>query len=244
MPEKSTIIKDLLQECDQDMLYSLVCNLLSKYPELENEIKIILKPQSVSNSLVHYRKLVRDNIKTHNFANFPQKGVDGLNKTLNEIERFKTVNLYTEAWKLSSCLIEVLLKISCNSKVFVELEKVESKLMDILNDSKLSSIKVERAKTSWLKSFLKNSVSEKYYAYHFGMYWDDEDYNNQKIQTKLIRLCGFLTNHRDQIILQSLILEKLGEKINQDDRFNLETVSKYIDGKLGLSNKITITELT
>jgi uncharacterized membrane protein YheB (UPF0754 family) len=236
MSKKLINIKTILQDCDQDMLYSVITNLLVKFPELEMEIKMLLSPESVSNSLAHYRKLVRSTIQTHNFSNFPQKGVNGLSKIITEIERFKATNLHSEAWKLASCLIEILLKINSNSKVFAEIEKVESKLIDTLNDSKFSSIVVEKAKTSWLKSFLKNSISERYYAYHLGVYWDDEDYNNQKIQTKLVRLCGFLVGHRDQMLLMSIVEQKLTEKISQDDRFNLEMLSKQIKNKLGLED--------
>jgi hypothetical protein len=156
MSKNKTPLNERLYDFDQDMLHTIINQLLQNRPELETEIELIVNPDMVDKPFAFYKKMVLAEIKTHNYDTFPNKGIDGLKKCYTKFENLKNLRLYSEAWKLSAAMLFVIFRCEYSTKNEIELEEFEIKIIDEISGGDFQSSNLEKIKKSWFKSILIN----------------------------------------------------------------------------------------
>lgn len=161
MPKNKISLKDRLYDFDQDMLLTIISQLLQNHPELESEIELIIDPNLVNNPFAFYKKMVVAEIKTHNYDSFPNRGIEGLIKCYAKFENLKNLRLYSESWKLAAAILFVIFRCEYSIKNELELEELEIKVLDAISENEFQSTDFEKTKKSWFKSILINRYKTK-----------------------------------------------------------------------------------
>lgn len=178
MPKNKIPLKERLYDFDQDMLHTIIAQILQNHPELETEIELIIDPKLVNNPFAFYKKTVVSEIKTHNYDSFPNKGIEGLNKCYVKFQNLKSLMLYSEAWKLAAAILFVVFRCEYSTKNEIELEELEIKILDDISAGDFQSFELEKIKKSWYKSMLinrfKSKARQNKFIYKFGNEHDQE----------------------------------------------------------------------
>ena len=161
MAKNKISLKDRLYDFDQDMFHTILNQLIASHPELEQEIELIIDPDSVSNPIAFYKKMVTAEIKTHNYGTFPNRGIDGLNKCELKFQNLKSNRIYLEAWKLASAILFVIFRCEYSTKNEIELEELEMKVMTEISAQEFQIADLDKIKISWFKSMLINRYKTK-----------------------------------------------------------------------------------
>ncbi len=161
MPKNKTPIRERMYDFDQDMLYTILSQLISNHPELEQQIELIIDPNSVSNPIAFYKKMVTSEIKTHNYDAFPNRGMEGLERCYVKFENLESMGIYGEAWKLASAILFTIFRCEYSTKNYEELEALEMSILDKLSQDKYQSEGLDKIKIAWFKSMLINRYKTK-----------------------------------------------------------------------------------
>ena len=214
MPKATT--REMLADCDHDMLYTVVSTLLSKYPELELEINLLIAPKSVNNPVAYYKKQITKAIDTNSWDNFPNKGIAGLNKSIQEFQNLKALKLHSEAFKLATCIIDVIFRCLSTNKNRDEIEAMEAQMLKEIQDLAFKNSAVDKIKTSWLRPKIVQIIKfNSYWDYPYSVYQQDK--GDLSKQRSLLAISNKFLNGYDQELIKKMVLEMIFS-------------GKYIDG--------------
>ena len=176
MAKSKESLKNRLLDFDQDMLYTIINELLKKHPNLQTEVELIIDPTSINNPSAYYKKIITKEIGTHNYTCFPNKGVDGLQKCFLDFKNFKSLRLYGEAWKMASAILFVIFRCEYTTKNILELEVLEMDILDELAGNEFYDFGLDKIKSAWFRTILLNRYKTKARANKFiSKFQNDHD---------------------------------------------------------------------
>jgi len=109
-----TKLKNILEEADSYQLLEILTILCEKYSYLDGEIEFILNPRNTKNPQSYYNKLVKKSIDTNSWSKFPNKGVKGLNESLEKLNLLQNFGNSQEASKLARSILDIIARCKKN----------------------------------------------------------------------------------------------------------------------------------